>query len=779
MTASYVLPFNQALRMRVFAAAAMLGLLAGCATVQPTFPQPLRAPKADTNREEVLDQAVERKGPRIEQGPTMSTTRSAAPEIVRAPPDIPRSKPVALVLDSVPLETFINVVFGMELEFAVQVDQSLRSRPDLVSLRLTEPQSPQKVFTIAEEVLKNYGVRINELGGVLRFLPVAAQGGDTPKLIATRSLPEVPAGQRTVFVAMPLEISQPGTVASQVRSLFGTQSVTITEMPEANALLIGGPGEAVQAAMDAVLTLDRGALMNKRSIRITPLYLSADLLARELRDVLAGQGIGVRTGPGTNGPLTFVPVNSANALIIFGESEPALEAATKWAEQLDQPSDDGAGGGMFLYSARHTTVETLLPVLEALIGGGSSSNSNTQTNSGSGNGFGSANANANAAELGGRGNAGSGADSSSGNSGSNNKVSAISGLGGQLAVDPVRNVIVFQGDAQRWRSIQGVLARLDQPARQVVIEVTIAEVTLTDEFSHGVEWALRNITIDGMSGPLTALTGAANNAAGLIWKGLSSSGQVSAVVNLFAKDSRVNILSTPRLLVKSGETASIDVGTEVPIVTSQATASDLPNNGNNSSILQSIQYRKTGVLLEVEAVVHSGQRVDLKLSQEVSEALPTDTSDISSPSIFSRKLKTNLSLSDGESTLLGGLISSSRTDSKSKVPLLGDIPVLGRAFKNRKKVGTRTELLMLITPYVVEDAAQSRAITQAIQARFGAKEPWPGRPATSNVPPVVPASEVAPPVVTPAAVPDAAGTTKVAPESVKPVGNAVTPDPVK
>ena len=732
----------------------MLGLLAGCATIKPTFPQPLRPPKADTDREEVLGQATERKGPRIEQGPTMGATRSAAPEIVRAPPDIPRSKPVALVLDSVPLETFINVVFGMELGFAVQVDQSLRSRPDLVSLRLTEPQPPQKVFTIAEEVLKNYGVRINELGGVLRFLPVAAQGGDAPKLIATRSLPDVPAGQRTVFVAMPLEISQPGTVASQVRSLFGTQSVTITEMPETNALLIGGPGDAVQAAMDAVLTLDRGALMNKRSIRITPLYLSADLLARELRDVLAGQGIGVRTGPGTNGPLTFVPVNSANALIIFGESEPALEAATKWAEQLDQPSDDGAGGGMFLYSARHTTVETLLPVLEALIGGGSSSNSNTQTNSGSGSGSGAANANA--AELGGRGSAGSGTGSSSGSSSTNSKVSAISGLGGQLAVDPVRNVIVFQGDAQRWRSIQGVLARLDQPARQVVIEVTIAEVTLTDEFSHGVEWALRNITVDGMSGPLTALAGAASNTAGLIWKGLSSSGQVSAVVNLFAKDSRVNILSTPRLLVKSGETASIDVGTEVPIVTSQATASDLPNNGNNSSILQSIQYRKTGVLLEVEAVVHSGQRVDLKLSQEVSEALPTDTSDISSPSIFSRKLKTNLSLSDGESTLLGGLISSSRTDSKSKVPLLGDIPVLGRAFQNRKKVGTRTELLMLITPYVVEDAAQSRAITQAIQARFGAKEPWPGQSATSTgvtVPPVVPASDAAPPAVTPATAP--------------------------
>src|SRR5690606_17318837 len=142
--------------------------------------------------------------------------------------------------------------------------------------------------------------------------------------------------------------------------------------------------------------------------------------------------------------------------------------------------------------------------------------------------------------------------------------------------------------------------------------------------------------------------------------------------------------------------ASIDVGTEVPIITSQATAVDLPSQAGTSSILQSIQYRKTGVLLDIEAVVHPSQRVDLRLTQEVSEAQATDTSDISSPSIFSRKLQTSLSLSDGQSMLLGGLIASSSSDGKTKVPLLGDIPVVGRLFQNRATHGQRTELLMLI-----------------------------------------------------------------------------------
>lgn len=707
---------------RVFFGVFLLSLLAGCASTAVKFPEPLRPPKEATGSNEVLEgeDAAVRKRPLVEEGPVLAPPKASASrgETKQAPspvPEvIPRKRPVAIVLEGVSIESFINVVFGMELGFGVQIDQSLRSRPELLSLSLTEPQPPAKAYTIAQEVLGAYGVKINELGGVLQFQPAnqgGRGGGDLPALIATRSLPDVPAGQRTVFVAMPLEISQPGAIAAQVRNLFGAHQVNFTELVEANALLISGPGDAVRAAMSAVMTLDGGGLIGKRSLRINPLYLPADLLAKELRDVLTGQGIAVKGGAGAGGVVSFVPVSSANVLLVFSESEAALKATQEWADRLDQPSEDSAGGGMYLYAARHTTVQTLLPVLESLLGTGAGGAPRTGTGAGPGQAV------AGASEMGGR-TTGSG-------SGSGAAATSISGQNGQVAVDPIRNVIVFQGEAQRWRAIQGVLARLDQPARQVVIEVTVAEVTMTDEFSHGVEWALRNINIGGMSGPVTALQGlAGTGGGGLVWQGLSSSGQVKAILNLFAKDSRVSILSTPRILVKSGESASIDVGTEVPIITSQATAADLPSTGGNSSILQSVQYRKTGVLLDIEAVVHSGQRVDLKISQEVSEATPTDTSEISSPSVFSRKLRTSLSLADGESTLLGGLISSNRSDGKTKVPLLGDIPILGRAFQSRKQTGTRTELLMLITPYVVEDAAQTRAITDAIRSRFGAGESW-------------------------------------------------------
>jgi len=281
------------------------------------------------------------------------------------------------------------------------------------------------------------------------------------------------------------------------------------------------------------------------------------------------------------------------------------------------------------------------------------------------------------------------------------------------------------------------------PTRQVVIEVTVAEVTLTDEYSHGVEWALRNINVNGMSGPMSILKGSAK-AEGVVWSALSGSGQVQATLNLFAKDSRINILSTPRIMVKSGEHALIQVGDEVPVITSQATAADLPSSGGTGSILQNVSYRKTGVLLDVQAVVHSSKRVDLSITQEVSQAVNTDTSSIGSPTIRSRKAQTALTLPDGQSMLLGGLIDTSNTRGKSKVPLLGDIPVVGNLFSTRRDESKRTELLMLITPYIVSNEADGRAITDAATARFETGnqrvrvETLPDVPAASPVPAATP-----------------------------------------
>ena len=177
------------------------------------------------------------------------------------------------------------------------------------------------------------------------------------------------------------------------------------------------------------------------------------------------------------------------------------------------------------------------------------------------------------------------------------------------------------------------------------------------------------------------------------------------------------MLSSPRLMVKSGEQASIDVGTEIPTLSSQ-TASNQQTDGN-TNILQSIQYRKTGIILEIKPIVYSDDRIDLEIRQEVSEALPLGANaPVQSPSIFNRAVSSNLSLRDGSSILIGGLMSNRTTQSNDGVPYLKNVPVLGSLFRSTGNNRTRTELVLMIVPYIVESDGQAVELTRSLGERL-------------------------------------------------------------
>jgi len=675
-------------------------LTTACVTTpRPVLPEPLREPRAVPLLIEGAEPAAAvESAPRVQTGPAVDVAPVRVLDARRTPLP-PGGEPITVAIDSLRLSAFIDEVFGALLKQSIEMDQAVRDRPELISLRLVQPETPARVFEIAEEVLRRHGVQVVREQGRLRFTMQGAQAADPPQMLASRALPGVPAGQRPVFVVVPLDVAAAGVIGGQIRGLFADSGLRVTDIFDGNALLLVGTPVVVNAAIEAVPLFDRPAFRDKQSLRITPRFLGVEDLARELRAVMLAQGVSVKDRPGEAGALTFVPVASGNVLIVFGESAAVLDSVAAWVEELDQPGGEGeARTGAYIYEARHTTVDSLAPTVAALIG----------------------------ATLGGAGQTGA-APAGAGDLAPQAQASpvvaaAAAGTGEQgerMVVDSARNAIVFQGSSSRWRMIRSVLERLDRPARQVLVEVTVAEVTLTGEFRHGVEWAFRNIGIEGASGPLSLLRGTSGSG-GLVFSPVSSSGQVRALMNLLATNDRVTILSTPRLLVRSGEQASIDVGTEVPVITSQATASDL--GGLSPSILQQVQYRKTGVLLTIEPVVHSSQRVDLELTQEVSEAQQTDTSPIGSPSIFSRRLSSSLSLADGEPMLIGGLISNTQTRGSTEIPGLGRIPLIGNLFASRSRSESRTELLVLITPYVIEDQAEARDLTEALRRRFDTPE---------------------------------------------------------
>ncbi|HEY1090432.1 MAG TPA: type II and III secretion system protein [Burkholderiaceae bacterium] len=207
-----------------------------------------------------------------------------------------------------------------------------------------------------------------------------------------------------------------------------------------------------------------------------------------------------------------------------------------------------------------------------------------------------------------------------------------------------------------------------------------------------------------------------------------------AAVNALATNNRATILSSPRLMARNGETATIQVGQQVPIITSQQSTGTVSNN-NTLGILQQVQYRDTGVILKIKPVIHSGDQIDLDVTQEVSDASKTDTGVSTSPTFNTRKIDTKLTLANGATVALGGLISESGSQGNSGVPFLKNIPIIGNLFSNQSKSGGRRELIILITPYIANDTHDAETITEAFRKQLGTWANRVGEPAPAGTQP--------------------------------------------
>ena len=247
------------------------------------------------------------------------------------------------------------------------------------------------------------------------------------------------------------------------------------------------------------------------------------------------------------------------------------------------------------------------------------------------------------------------------------------------------------------------------PASEVLIEVTIAEVTLTDDNQYGMEFLFNQLGSRGF-----AVGFGTNGGLGLSDGGISGnfeSGDYVVDFSALASNQQVNVLSTPRIVTKSGASANIQVGTDVPIITSQSAGNS--QTGGTTDILQTVTYRETGVLLDITPLVLSDDRIDLTISQEVSAADEDANQTIASPLITNRSLQTELTLQDGQSAILGGLIENRYTRSSNGVPVLKDIPILGNAFSTETLNSTQTVLMVMITPYVLNSRADRAEVVDS------------------------------------------------------------------
>ena len=610
---------------------------------------------------------------------------------------------VSGTFDQMPLNAFINTVFGDILKVSYQLDAGLGTRTDMVTLR-AEPQPPQRFLDLARQVLASYGIAVTERGGVLQIIPSATLAQQAPSIIRSRALADVPAGLRPVFQYVELLHVRPATITTVINEAFGSR-VRVSPTPSGNAILLMGLPDDVRAVLGTVQLFDQPAMANRLSIKLTPSYWTVDRLGSKLTEILRTEGYEVSNRIDAGGLIQMIPIETINTLVVFGPDQATMEHVLEWARELDQPSQVIGNNTIFYYAVRNTKAETIAPLLGIIDQGISAAPA--------GGGSSPSPAPAPVAPAAPGATPGIAAPTSSLGASSGGRAPSATQ---RIIVDPGRNAIIFKGSAEEFAQVRALLESLDQPVREALIEVTIAEIRLTDTLNLGVEWAIRNAGIDGNKLSFGTLGALGIGSGGLSFAVLNDVGQTRAVVNALAKDERFSILSSPRLLTKSGSEARIQVGSEVPILTSQQSTST--NVQGNPTILQAIQYRSTGVLLSVKPTIHAGDRIDIEVSQEVSEATTNTTSDISSPVISNRKVATNLTLKDGATVILGGLISENRDLTDTGIPFLKDVPGLGALFRTQGTTNRKTELIILITPYIIDSDEQAKTITDVFRSRF-------------------------------------------------------------
>lgn len=482
-----------------------------------------------------------------------------------------------------------------------------------------------------------------------------------------------------------------------------------------NVLLVTGSSSERTSLRAMVEQFDVDWLAGMSFALITLQRAESRRLVEELNLIVNAEG-----SP-TAGLVRLIPLTRLNGIVIVSSQPQYIEDVRYWAEELDREGDQGERQ-LFVYRVQSGRASNLANVLSTLFGTGTAG---AQTGAAATNGAPSAPP---ASAVPAPRNAGLfPAQSSLSQSSLSPAGPALTGgsqllrlaEGGQpIAVtsDEANNAIVVYATSREYETVERALRKLDVLPLQVLIEAMITEVSLNDSLRYGVEWYFKsgNSNLTLTSGK-TALP--VQKFPGFSYL-LSNENGMQAVVNALDDVTNVNVISSPRLLVLNNQTASLQVGDQVPVST-QSSVSTV----SNSSVINSIEYRDTGVILKVTPRVNDGGLVLLDISQEISDVSSTTSSSLDSPTIQQRKVSSSVAVQDGQTIALGGLIRDNLKRNNGGVPVLKDIPLLGSLFGSTTNTRDRTELLVLLTPHVVRNPVDAQAVTDELRRSISAVTP--------------------------------------------------------
>ena len=584
---------------------------------------------------------------------------------------------VKVASEKMPVADFIHYIFGDLLRVSYVMDNSIEPSEEAdsmgVTLSLGTTISQRALFNLTVELMLKNGIGVTYGDGIFYL---AKQEDLAQRNLAVgigRNIDDVPNTTRDILQVVPLKY---GVRIGVERTLKRLLNATITPDFDQSVIFVEGDRASIIRALELVNLLDTPASRGRYVGLVGLDFLTPEDFSRDVAVLLTNEGIEASVGDAKKRNVVLVPLSQIGAVIVFAVDGSLLNRVRYWAEIIDVPAK-GDKKQYFTYYPEYARAVDLGESVGNLLGA-----------SGSAGVSGEAMANA----------------SSTGKAPSAARVTGVSTDSLKMVVDERANVLVFYTSGIEYRSLLPLMQKLDTLPKQVQLDITIAEVSLADEFKYGVEWALSRSEVNLTTAGAFGVAGVGG--LGLIING--SEGPMTA--NFLNSNSLVNILSQPTLMVRDGVTANINVGSDISVV--GQTTQD-PINGERQTT--SSEYRKTGVDVTVTPTINARGVVVMEISQSISNSVPDTSGAGGNPNIFARTLSTELVARSGQTIMMAGLISENSSVGGSGTPLLSKIPFIGNLFKSSSNGSDRTELIMLITPTVIDSLDQWETVLDQFQ----------------------------------------------------------------
>lgn len=599
---------------------------------------------------------------------------------------------------------------GLNYEIAANVQGT-------ITIQTSRPLPKSQVLPVLEQALQLNGIVLVHADGIYKVLPIADAKGASG-LLATTNYRKAGYG---IEIA-PVRYISAEEMQKLLVPLAPTQAIIHVDAAR-NILIIEGTEQDRQVLLDDIALFDADWLAGMSYGLFTPNYINAQELTRELNQILGGLNSPI------GGLVKLVPIERLNTVLAISRQEKYLEQLKGWVKRLDRPGE-GSDRRVFVYQVQNGRATDLAGTLTKLMQGnrGSASPSSGYGSSASpsssfGNTTPSSNSLVGQSDTSAMGTSGKAMSAPSiSPSQSDRFAMPMQSLGGNenvsITADETNNAIVVLASPQEYSAIEAALRKLDAPPLQVYIQAAIAEVTLTNNLQFGVQYFYQHNEKHQATLSDTKSATIASAFPGFSYI-FTPRNNIKVILDALSDITHVEVTSAPEIMVLNNQTASLQVGDRVPVTTQQAVGIVTAT----SAIVNSVQYQDTGVVLKVTPRVNHGGLVMMDISQEVSQVINTTSSNIDSPTIQERRITTAVAIQDGQTIALGGLITDDRMNGKSGIPFVQRIPLLGYLFGDNTDNHKRTELIVLITPYVIENTDQARVVTNELRRRLPEVQP--------------------------------------------------------